>query len=78
LYGFSVPSFYGKGIQYLLNMHVDASTWWRKKIGRRLKIGCWLSWSQTIFAGNLPSVNLDNENSGRKKSILRLQFAFTP
>jgi len=73
LYHFSLPSFYGRGIHYYMNIHQDFS----RLMGRgqrRFSISGWLKWSQTFYPGSLSIGTGLDEIQGDRKSDIRAEI----
>jgi hypothetical protein len=73
-YGFSIPAYSGKGFHYAINFHYDFNHILIQRFHIRKKIGVWVNWSQTIFAGNISTSKGNGQNSGKNNSTLRLQI----
>jgi hypothetical protein len=72
LYHFSLPSFYGRGIHYYMNIHQDFS----RLIGRgpgRFRISGWLKWGQTFYPGAISIGTGLDEIPGNRKSEIRAE-----
>src|SRR5579863_244345 len=69
LYHFSLPSFYGRGIHYYINIHKDLS----RLLGtgrRRFRISGWLKWGHTFYPGSTSiGTGLDQIPGNRKSDI---------
>jgi len=73
-YGFSIPAYSGKGFHYAINFHYDFNHILIQQFHIKKKIGVWVNWSQTIFAGNISTSKGNEQNSGKNNSTLRLQI----
>jgi hypothetical protein len=69
LYNFSLPSYYGSGIRYYLNLHRDLSRL-ISRMKKQFHLSAWLKWGQTFYpgAGSVGS-GLDEIKGGRKSEI---------
>ncbi len=72
LYHFSLPSFYGRGIHYYINIHQDFG----RLIGpgsRRFRLSGWLKWGQTFYPGSASIGTGLDEIPGNRKSEVNAQ-----
>ena len=74
MYGFSVPAFSGKGVNYAGNIYLKPGSWIYKTRKSKETFGFWMSWSQIIFAGNQELVNGNDKITRKQKSTIRLQL----
>ncbi len=73
LYNFSLPAYYGKGLNYYLNLHQDLSRlipYSRKHI----HLSGWLRWSQTFYPGAVSIGTGLDEIKGNRKSEIKAQI----
>ncbi len=69
LYHFSLPSFYGRGIHYYINIHQDFSRLMSRRTGR-LRMSGWLKWGQSFYPGSASiGTGLDEIPGNRKSEI---------
>jgi hypothetical protein len=69
LYHFSLPSFYGKGTHYYINVHQDFSRLTGRG-PRRFRVSGWLKWGQTFYPGSTSiGTGLDEIPGNRKSEI---------
>ncbi len=69
LYHFSLPSFYGRGIHYYINIHQDFSRLMHRRSGR-FRMSGWLKWGQSFYPGSASiGTGLDEIPGNRKSEI---------
>jgi hypothetical protein len=69
LYHFSLPSFYGRGIHYYINIHQDFSRLMTRRAGH-FKMSGWIKWGQTFYPGaSSIGTGLDEIPGNRKTEI---------
>jgi len=73
LYNFSLPSYYGRGIHYYLNLHQDFSRL-IPHTGKHFKLSGWLKWSQTFYPGSISIGSGLDEIKGNRKSEIKAQI----
>jgi hypothetical protein len=72
LYHFSLPSFYGRGIHYYINIHQDFS----RLMGPgppRFRVSGWIKWGQTFYPGSTSIGTGLDEIPGNRKSDINAQ-----
>jgi hypothetical protein len=73
VYHFSLPSYYGRGIHYYINIHRDFSS----KISRgarRFRISGWLKWGQIFYPGTMSIGTGLDEIPGNRKSEIKAEI----
>ena len=72
LYHFSLPTYYGRGIHYYINIHQDFS----RLMGRgrqRFRVSGWLKWEQRFYPGSTSIGTGLNEIPGNRKSEIKAE-----
>jgi hypothetical protein len=72
LYHFSLPSFYGRGIHYYINMHQDFSRLMGRGHGH-FKMSGWLKWGQSFYPGSTSIGTGLDEIPGNRKSEIKAE-----
>jgi hypothetical protein len=73
LYHFSLPSYYGRGIHYYMNLHQDFTRIINR--GRsRLRITGWLKWAQGFYPGSTSIGTGLDEIPGNRKSEIKAEL----
>jgi hypothetical protein len=72
LYNFSLPSFYGRGLHYYINMHGNLSRL-VPGAGKRFRLTGWIKWSQTFYPGVTSIGTGLDEIPGNRKSEIKAQ-----
>ncbi len=76
LYYYSIPSFFGKGFRYYLNLNYNFKKLFRDKGSNQINLQAWLRWAQTVYSGqNSVGTGLD-QVQGNKKSEIKIQLIF--
>lgn len=73
LYNYSLPSYFGKGFHYFINLHRDFKLL-LLNTNKRVRASAWLKWEQTYYPG-LSSIGTGlDEIAGNRKSELKAQI----
>jgi Helix-hairpin-helix motif len=73
LYNFSLPAYYGKGLNYYLNLHQDLSGLIPQS-QKHFHLSGWLRWSQTFYPGAVSIGTGLDEIKGNRKSEVKAQI----
>ncbi len=73
LYNFSLPAYYGKGLNYFLNLHQDLSSLIPQS-RKHFHLSGWLKWSQTFYPGSVSIGTGLDEIKGNRKSEIKAQI----
>jgi hypothetical protein len=73
LYHFSLPSYYGRGIHYYINVHQDMSRLVNRG-SRRFRMTGWLKWEQNFYPGSTSVGTGLDEIAGNRKSKINAEI----
>jgi hypothetical protein len=74
LFNYSIPSFYGKGFRYYLNLKYNFKKLFRNDSPARMNVETWLRWAQTMYSNQSTVGTGLDEIQGNKKSEIRFQL----
>jgi len=72
LYKFSLPDFYGRGLHYYINLHMDLLRSGRRAVNP-LRVSAWIKWDQTFYRGVSSVGSGLDEIPGNRKSEIKAQ-----
>jgi hypothetical protein len=73
LYNYSLPSYFGRGFHYYINLHRDFNKFFGSR-NRHFELSGWIKWEQTFYPGAQSIGTGLDEISGSHKSELKAQI----